>query len=92
MVRDVAHSTGRRPYCSWHALVPGVQRSVPLLGHATGPYTPTSIRMKLPVVRLASYGSKTSGRAVDTVTVPTWFSSSASLTSAVTVRVVCFSR
>ena len=48
--------------------------------------------MKLPVARLVSYGSKTSGRAVDTVTVPIWFSSSAWLTSAVTVRVVCFSR
>src|SRR5262245_10442977 len=35
---------------------------------------PGSTRMKLPVARFCWYGSKTSGRAVETVTVPIWFS------------------
>ena len=47
---------------------------------------------ELPVVRFDSYRSKTSGRAVDTVTAPIWFRSRPCPTSAVTVRVACFKR
>ena len=51
-----------------------------------------SMTMKLPVVRLASYGSNSSGRAAVTVTSPISFIVSRLSSSAVTVRAACFSR